>query len=124
MDNYSVLYEFPGDIRVTFSHIYFDPPGFAGIKERVYGSDGAVDLATAKWVKMGQRGEIQLEVPPPPPGGDPATLLSLKAFLDNAKDRKQPLNDAQSARLSTLVAILGRTAIYEKRVVEWKEIAG
>jgi predicted dehydrogenase len=124
MDNYSVMYEFPGDIRVNFSHIYFDPPGFAGIKERIYGSEGAVDLASAKWVKMGQRGEIALEVPPPPAGGDPATLLSLKAFLENARERRQPLNDAASARLSTLVAILGRTAIYEKRVVEWKEVAG
>lgn len=124
MDNYSVIYEFPGDIRVTFSHIYFDPPGFAGIKERVYGSEGAVDLATAKWVKQGQKGEIALEAPPAPPGGDPATLLSLDAFLKNARERRRPLNDAESARLSTLVAILGRKAIYEKRVVEWREIAG
>lgn len=124
MDNYSVVYEFPGDIRVTFSHIYFDPPGFSGVKERVYGSEGAIDLATAKWVRLSQRGEVAIDVPAPPPGRDPATLLSLKAFLENAKDRRQPLNSAESARLSTLVAILGRTAIYEKRVVEWKEIAG
>src|SRR5215472_934602 len=51
MDNYTVLYEFPNDIRLSFSHIYFDPPGFSGIKERVYGANGAIDLATATWTE-------------------------------------------------------------------------
>ncbi len=123
MDNYSVMYEFPDNVRVTFSHIYFDPPGFSGIRERVFGSEGAVDLAAAKWVRIGEKGEIPFEVPARPPGGDPATLLSLKAFFDNARERKAPLNNAETARLSTMMAILGRTAIYQKRVVEWSEIA-
>lgn len=124
MDSYSVLYEFPGGVKVNFSHIYFDPPGFSGIKERVFGSLGAVDLATAKWVRQGQRGEQTLPVEAHTAGRDPATLLSLKAFFENARSRKEPLNNAASARRSTLMAILGRTAIYERRIVEWKEIAG
>ena len=85
-DNYAVIYEFPDDIRVTFSHIYFDPPGFAGIKERANCSEGVIDLE--------QRGEIALEVP-----------------------------NAASARLSSLVSMLGARAIHEKRVVTWQEIA-
>ncbi|MBI3758985.1 MAG: Gfo/Idh/MocA family oxidoreductase, partial [Deltaproteobacteria bacterium] len=32
MDNYTVIYEFPNDVRFTFSHLYFDPPQFSGIK--------------------------------------------------------------------------------------------
>lgn len=35
---------------------------------------------------------------------------------------KTPLNHAESARLSTLVAMMGRKAIYEKRVVTWDEM--
>ncbi len=41
---------------------------------------------------------------------------------------RQPLvvvdgaHNADSARISTLTAILGRTSIYEKRVVEWSEV--
>ncbi len=50
--------------------------------------------------------------------------MSLKAFVDNAVNGKKPLNDAESGRISTLVGILGRTAIEERRIVTWEEIAG
>jgi myo-inositol 2-dehydrogenase / D-chiro-inositol 1-dehydrogenase len=119
MDNYSVIYDFPGDVRVVFSHIYFDPPGFSGIKERVYGSRGAIDLATATWVELSKRGDNKLEVPEQ---GD-STYLSIAAFLENARNRRQPAtNNAESARRSTLMAMMGRTSIYEKRVVTWEEV--
>jgi predicted dehydrogenase len=121
MDNYSVIYEFPDDIRVTFSHIYFDPPGFSGIKERVYGTEGAIDLAQAKWIKLEQKGEIALEVPDAGQRGD---LLSVKAFIENARAKKLPLNNAVSAKRSTLTAMMGRKAIYEKRIVTWEEMGG
>lgn len=119
MDNYSVIYEFPGDVRVCFSHIYFDPPGFSGIKERVYGSIGAIDLATATWRELEKRGEIKLNVPD---AAQDSTYLSLAAFIENARGKKKPLNDAESARRSTLVAMMGRKSIYEKRVVTWEEV--
>ncbi len=119
MDNYSVIYEFPDDVRVTFSHIYFDPPGFSGIKERVYGSEGAVDLSAAKWIKLEQRGEIALDVPDTGKRGD---FLSVKAFIDNAREKKAPLNNANSALRSTLTAMMGRKAIHEKRIVTWAEM--
>lgn len=119
MDNYSVIYEFPDDVRVNFSHIYFDPPGFTGIKERVWGEKGAIDLATASWVESGKRGEVKLEVAG---DGQDSNYLSLAAFVDNARGKKKPLNHADSARLSTLVAIMGRKAIHEKRIVTWEEV--
>ncbi len=119
MDNYTVIYEFPNDIRLSFSHIYFDPPGFSGIKERVFGSKGAIDLATATWIEREKRGEIRLDVPD---AGQDSTYLSLEAFIANARARRKPLNNAQSAARSTLVAMMGRRAIYEKRIVTWKEM--
>ena len=117
MDNYTLIYEFPDDMRFTFTHIYFDPPGFSGIKELAYGSLGAIDLAQASWIMRDKRGPIKLEA------GDEskdATYLSLAAFID----KKTPLNTAESARISTLVAIMGRKSIYERRVVTWDEVAG
>ncbi|MGH9662341.1 MAG: Gfo/Idh/MocA family protein [Bryobacteraceae bacterium] len=118
MDNYSVIYEFPDDVRFTFSHIYFDPPQFSGIKERVYGSLGAIELGTATFMERDKKGERKIE---PAQTGD-STYLSLAAFIDNARGRKQPLNDAPSARISTLTAMLGRKSIYERRVVNWEEV--
>jgi myo-inositol 2-dehydrogenase / D-chiro-inositol 1-dehydrogenase len=120
MDNYSVIYEFPDDVRVTFSHIYFDPQGFSGVKERVFGEKGAVDLAAATWRELDKRGvDLKIPVPESQQGGD---YLSLAAFIENARAGKKPLNNVESARRSTLMAMLGRKAIYEKRIVEWKEV--
>jgi predicted dehydrogenase len=119
MDNYSVIYEFPGDVRLCFSHIYFDPPGFSGIKERVYGSKGAVDLPTATFYELESKRQTKLEVPD---AGQDSTYLSLAAFIDNVRGRKKPLNNAESARISTLTAMMGRKSIYERRVVTWEEM--
>ena len=119
LDNYALIYEFPDDIRVNFSQLYFDPPGFSGIKERVFGQKGAIDLAAATWGELEKRGANKLEVPD---AGQDSTYMSLAAFIDNARGKKTPLNNADSAALSTMVAIMGRTAIYEKRIVTSDEV--
>jgi predicted dehydrogenase len=120
-DNYTVIYEFPNDVRLTFSHIYFDPDGFSGTKERVFGSKGAIDLAAASWTELGRKGAKPIKLDVPDAGKD-STYLSLAAFIDNARARRQPLNDATSARRSTLVGLMGRKAIDEKRIVTWNEV--
>ena len=119
MDNYTVIYEFPDDVRFTFTHLYFDPPGFSGIKERVFGANGAIDLATATWTELNQRGEKKIDVPA---AGKDSTYQSLASFIENARGKKKPLNDAESARISTLTAMMGRKSIYERRVVTWEEV--
>jgi myo-inositol 2-dehydrogenase / D-chiro-inositol 1-dehydrogenase len=121
MDNYTVIYEFPDDVRFTFTHLYFDPPGFSGIKEWVFGAEGAIDLAAATWSPREKRAQIKLDVPDADKG-DRSGYNSLAAFIDNARGRKKPLNDAESARVSTLTAMMGRKSIYERRVVTWDEV--
>ena len=119
MDNYTVIYEFPNDVRLTFTHIYFDPPGFSGIKERVFGSLGAVELGTGTFYPRDKKGEKKLDSPD---AGKDSTYLSLAAFIDNARGKRKPLNNADSARISTLTAMMGRKSIYERRVVSWEEM--
>jgi predicted dehydrogenase len=120
MDDYAVIYEFPNDVRLCFSHIYFDPDAFSGVKERVFGANGAIDLAAATWSELGKKAApIKLDVPD---AGKDSTYQSLAAFIDNVRSHKLPLNDMESARRSTLVAMMGRKAIYEKRIVTWEEV--
>jgi myo-inositol 2-dehydrogenase/D-chiro-inositol 1-dehydrogenase len=123
MDNYSVIFEYPNGVRVNFSHHYFDPRGFSGDQERVFGSEGAVDLVKATWQPREKRGpQLQLEAPN---AGKDSTYLSLAAFVDNARNNRQPpINNPASALQSTLVPLLGTKAIYEKRIVGWEEVAG
>jgi len=120
MDNYAVIYEFPNFVRFVFSHIYFDPPHFSGIKERVYGSDAAIDLATATMIPR-EKGAQPKAIEVSDAQQDP-TYLSLAAFIDNARRKQTPLNNAESARISTLTAMMGRKSIYERRIVEWAEV--
>lgn len=119
MDHYSLIYEFEGGAQINFSHQYFDPPGFTGIQERVFASEGAVDLAKAEFAPRKERKRIQLEVQN---AGKDSTFMSLAAFAENVKSGRRPLNDAQSALEATLVALMGTKAIYEKRVVTWAEM--
>jgi predicted dehydrogenase len=120
MDNYTVIFEYPNDVRFSFSHLYFDPPGFTGIQERAFGADASIDLPKALVYNRTQKGAPQkLAVEGE---GEDSTQRSVAAFLDNARGRKQPLNDAESGRIATLTGILGRTSIYERRVVEWSEL--
>lgn len=120
MDNYVVLYEYPNDVRFSFSHIYFDPPQFTGIQERVFGADASIDLPKALVYSRTQKG-APLKLPVEGEGED-MNYRSVAAFFDNVRGKKTPLNNVDSARTATLTGILGRTAIYEKRVVEWKEV--
>lgn len=124
MDNYSVIYEFPGGLRFSWTHMYFDPQGFSGVKMRVFGSKGAIDLETAKWMELETKGEKKLATPDAnqTPSYIRAAQLALVAFVDNVRGRKTPLNNADSARISTLTAMMGRKSIYERRVVTWEEM--
>jgi predicted dehydrogenase len=126
MDNYAVIYEFPNDVRFTFSHIYFDPLNFSGIHERVFGEEGAIELPTGVVYELTKtrgagraKNEVKLDIPN---NGQDSNYLSLAAFIDNARGKKTPLNHAESARISTLTAMMGRKSIYERRAVTWDEV--
>jgi predicted dehydrogenase len=119
MDHYSLIFEFEGGVQINFSHHYFDPPGFTGIQERVFLSEGAADLSRAEFQPRQSRERVKLEVAN---AGKDATLVSLAAFLDNIRTGSRPLNDVDSAFEATLVALMGTRAIYEKRVVTWQEM--
>lgn len=119
MDGYSVIYEYANGVFINFSHHYYDPPGFTGIQERVFGSEGSIDLPKAAWQPREKRGAVQLDVPN---RGQDSTYMALAAFVESVRTGAQPVNNAQSAYESTLQAIMGTRAIYEKRIVTWEEM--
>lgn len=119
MDNYSLILEYPDGQRVNFSHHYFDPPRFTGIKERVFGSEGAIDLAEAVWQPRTERQAQKLDVPN---AGQDATYMALAAFVDCVRNQAKPLTDVEAAFVATAQAIMGTRAIYERRIVSWDEV--
>ncbi len=119
MDNWSVIWEFPNDVRLNFSQIYFDPRGFSGTNERVFGSKGAVDLGKAMWGEVEGRELKKLDVEN---ADKDANYMAMAAFVDNSLGHKTPLANIQSAGMSTRVAVMGRMAIEQKRIVNWSEV--
>lgn len=125
-DHYAVIYEYPNDIRLSFSHIFVDPVGFSGIKERVWGSDYAIDLPSATRYKLEPQSRSaakpeELEVED---DGGNMNQRAVDAFMKHVRTGSEPLNNAEWGRMATLGAIMGRTAIEEQRIVRWDELAG
>ena len=52
-----------------------------------------------------------------------ATEAAIQSFVKAIRDGSEPLANIDAGRHATLMSILGRTAIHEKRVVEWGEVA-
>ncbi len=125
-DHYVVIYEYPGNLQLCFTHIFFDPRGFSGIQERVWGSEYAVDLPTAKVYALDPQGRKPAKAEELYVDDDnrDATQRAVDAFFKSIRDSKEPLNNADWGRMATLTCIMGRTAVDEKRVVKWSEVAG
>ena len=58
-DNYACIFDYPGNVRLSFTHLYIDPRGFSGISERVWGHEGAVDLPSGMKYTLTDRGEMR-----------------------------------------------------------------
>jgi myo-inositol 2-dehydrogenase/D-chiro-inositol 1-dehydrogenase len=121
MDHYAVTYEFPEDVTLTYSHCVYAPSGFGGLHMTVIGSDaratrldGTTDLTLTQ---DGKRQKVDL-----PPLRN-ATELALQSFVSCVREDKEPLANIEAGRHATLMALLGRTAIHERRIVEWREVA-
>ena len=122
-DNYAVIYDYPDDVRLCFTHLYIDPSGFTGISERIWGSEGAVDLSSGTFHALTEREDERVP---------PRTLFegergnmnnnAVNAFFRHVRDKSEPLNNATYGKYATLAAIMGRKAIDEKRFVSWDEV--
>ncbi len=120
MDHYALTYEFPHDITLHYSHCVYTPSGFGGLLFQVYGSDkkgASLDGGQLHVTQDQRRKKIELE-----PWGD-ATEAAIQSFAKSIREDREPLANVDAGRAATLMAILGRTAIHERRVVDWAEVA-
>ena len=121
MDSYGVTYEFPENIRLNYSHVIYAAAGFGGLDLTVYGGRHqacALEGTANLFVTRGGKRE-KVDLPPP----KDATEAAIQSFAKSIREDKEPLANVDAGRHATLMSLLGRTAIHEKRVVEWKEVA-
>lgn len=121
MDHYSITYEYPGDAHVNFSHLYYALGDFAGVKDLLIGSGGAITFGRdgAQFYARGRKEPV--EAIPVDKSGN-STTNALAAFFHCVRDRTRPFSDVQVGRAGALASIMGLRAMVQRRVVEWSEV--
>ena len=121
MDGYTLSYEYANGVHMSFTQVFFHPGGLPGGGQYfyAYGTKGAVDVSGAKFYPLGRGQPPQvLSAEQDQRGGEP----QLAAFYDCIRTGKKPLANVRIAAVAALTAILGREAIYSKKMMTWKEL--
>jgi myo-inositol 2-dehydrogenase/D-chiro-inositol 1-dehydrogenase len=124
-DYYCAILEYPNQLTVQFSHSWICPhdPAFAGTYERFIGLLGGIDLGAGKITysdRSSRKPEERVQLIQPDVTDD--TKLSLNSFFDCIQNDRKPNSTVYNGREATLVGLLVRKAVYEKRVVTWEEM--
>jgi hypothetical protein len=96
-------------------------PGLGGLYQAVYGTGGhGVLLEDTTRLSVSQDGKrVAIDMPPM----RDASELAILSFVKCIREDQEPLANVDAGRNATLMAILGRTAIHERRVAEWNDVA-
>jgi myo-inositol 2-dehydrogenase/D-chiro-inositol 1-dehydrogenase len=114
LDHLTLAYTFPDDIHVNFEANQLSPAGFRHVGEQFTGTKGVLDTSRSRMVHIkGPRNEETIEAK------RDITNDAIEAFLEKILDGNVE-NVAERSAISTLFAILGRTAIYNNREATWK----
>jgi predicted dehydrogenase len=114
MDNLSLTFVFPNDLIVNYEANQLCPKGFGRVGEEFSGKDGLLATSRAKLVHY--KGPKDVETI------ESKRDITYDAFDDflNRVINNEPANVGERSAISTLFAILGRTAIYQNREATWK----
>ncbi len=115
LDHLSLAFEFPGGMIVNFEANQLTPSGFSKIGEEFTGTAGVILTSRQEMVHIRSRQQRETI-----PSKRDITIDTLENFVGRILSGDVE-NVTERSALSTLFAILGRTAIYEKREAAWKE---
>jgi predicted dehydrogenase len=118
LDHLTLSFEFPKGIHVNFEANQVSPPGFSRIGEEFSGTKGL--LATSRSRLVHHKGAKDIETIE---SKRDITYDGLEQFLGRILSGDVE-NVAERSALSTLIAILGRTALYTGKEQTWKGLVG
>jgi myo-inositol 2-dehydrogenase/D-chiro-inositol 1-dehydrogenase len=122
MDGFSVEYIYANDMHLDYSQLYLHPRSLKVLANAqwyiVFGEKGAIDLAKGTFYQHGSDEVRELIAPSVRDAGEDAMTQFYRAIRENRK----PVADIQVAATAALTAIMGREAIYRRRMVTWKEL--
>jgi predicted dehydrogenase len=114
LDHLTLSFQFPDGIHVNYEANQLSPPGFSRVGEEFTGTKGVIAVSRARMVHTRGPGDVEtLE------SKRDITYDAIEAFLGRIQSGDVE-NAAERSALSTMIAILGRTALYTRREVSWK----
>ncbi len=125
MDGYSVMYMYQNEVNLTYSEAKLHPRALKELANGqwyvVFGEKGAVTIkrGSALFYDMYSAGEPRELLTPEQ---QTARENAMGDFYASIRENRQPFADLRVAATAALTTIMGRTAIYERRMVTWKEL--
>jgi predicted dehydrogenase len=118
LDHLSLSFEFPNGIHVNFEANQLSPPGFSRVGEEFTGTKGVLltsrqSMTHVKGPKDQETIQSQRDI----------TVDALKLFITRIQNGNVE-NVAERSAESTMIAILGRTALYTNKEATWKGLYG
>ncbi|MBI4877849.1 MAG: Gfo/Idh/MocA family oxidoreductase [Acidobacteria bacterium] len=118
LDHLNLTFEFPNGVYVNFEANQLTPMGFNRIGEEFTGSKGTIATSRARMIHYKSPKETETI-----DSKRDITYDGIEQFLERIVTNN-PENVAERSALSTMIALLGRTAIYSKREATWKSVFG
>ncbi|MBN1360742.1 MAG: Gfo/Idh/MocA family oxidoreductase [Sedimentisphaerales bacterium] len=121
-DTFSVLFQYPDHVGVTFNSRQFEGHGSQpeGIRNRMFGDQGVLETAYGGQVII--RGQNFYRGGRSPGIYEEGAVANIKTFHDSITAGKFDNPTVEPSVQSNLITILGRTAAYEQRLVTWSEL--
>jgi len=121
-DHFSVLFQYPNNIGITFSSRQFEGHGTQpeGIRNRMFGSEGVLETEYGGQVIV--RGKNFYRGGSSPGIYKDGAFANITTFYNNITAGNFQNSTVEPSVRSNLITILGRTAAYEARKVTWDEI--
>jgi myo-inositol 2-dehydrogenase/D-chiro-inositol 1-dehydrogenase len=118
MDGYTLSYEYPGGTKLSYTQVFFHPRGMAGGGQftHVYGTEGGVDLDNSTFYPRSRDGKPQ---PLAEAQKEDLNLAHIQGFYEAIRTGSKGPAGIEEGATGALTAILGREAIYQKKVMEW-----
>ncbi len=123
-DTFSVLYQYPNDVGITFSSRQSNGFGTKpdGIRNRMFGTEGTLETEYGGQVIIRGGGDHFYRGGNSPGIYKDGAVANIKMFHDDVTNGNYKNPTVEPSVQSNLITVLGRTAAYETRKVTWTEL--
>lgn len=120
MDGYTLSYEYANGVKLSYTQVFFHPNGMpnGGQYFNVFTTEGGVDLMSSTFYSR-ERGKKPVVLVPPEKTPDDAHTA---AFFEAIRTGSKPFAGIREGATGALTAIMGREAIYRKKMMTWREM--